>query len=83
MTTREKVIAILTDKLKLKPEEVLKIDDSTMFRDNLGADSLDIAEIGVEIEDAFKITIPDEEMESDISIGDAVILVDRLLAQKE
>ena len=56
--------------------EVLDLDKSTitadsMFVDDLGADSLDILEIIMGIEDEFGIQVPTDEAESIVTVGDA------------
>jgi len=65
------------DKLKKIISEVLNIeeDDITMdttFVDDLGADSLDIFQIIMGIEEEFDIEIPNEEAEKIVSVSDAV-----------
>lgn len=57
--------------------EVLNVDTdeitmNTTFVDDLGADSLDIFQIIMGIEEEFDIEIPNEEAEKIISVGDAV-----------
>jgi acyl carrier protein len=52
------------DKAALTPEKNLKLD--------LGLDSLDVAEIVYELEEAFAITIPDDSAERLLSISDTV-----------
>ena len=55
--------------------EVLNIEDITMdttFVDDLGADSLDIFQIIMGIEEAFDIEIDNEEAEKIVTVGDAV-----------
>jgi len=57
--------------------EVLNIDASeitmdTTFTDDLGADSLDVFQIIMGIEEEFDIQIDNEEAESIVSVGDAV-----------
>lgn len=56
--------------------EVLDLDKSTItadsrFVDELGADSLDILEIIMGIEDEFGIQVPTDEAESIVTVGDA------------
>ena len=55
---------------------VLDIDESTItpeskFADDLGADSLDVLEIIMGIEDEFGIEIPTDQAESIVTVGDA------------
>ena len=63
---REKLIEMVIDKLGVNKKEVT---DETKFKENLGADSLDITELVMAIEDKWKIEIPDEDLEK-ISNGE-------------
>ena len=65
----EKLQSIIGEVLNLEPEEITM--DST-FVDDLGADSLDLFQIIMGIEEEFDIEIPSEEAEKIISVGDAV-----------
>lgn len=72
------------EKLQKIISEVLNIDadDITMestFVDDLGADSLDVFQIIMGIEEEFDIEIPNEEAESIVTVGDAVEQVKTLL----
>lgn len=65
------------EKLQEIIAEVLSIDtagitEDTTFVDDLGADSLDIFQIVMGIEEAFEIEIPTEEAEKISTVGDAV-----------
>jgi len=60
---------IICDKLSVKPEQIAP---ETSFINDLGADSLDIVELVMELEDKFDIQIPDEEAEKIQTVGDAV-----------
>ncbi len=64
-----KVKAIIVRQLGVKDEEVA-MDKS--FLDDLGADSLDIVELVMAMEDEFGFEIPDEEAENIKTVGDAV-----------
>ncbi len=48
-----------------------KITADSKFVDDLGADSLDVLEIIMEIEDEFGIEIPTDQAESIVTVGDA------------
>ncbi len=45
------------------------------FLDDLGADSLDLVELVMSIEEEFDVEIPDEEAEKIVTVGDAVAYV--------
>lgn len=65
----EKLKEIIADVLNIDAEE---ISEDTTFKDDLGADSLDILQIIMGIEEAFYIEIDNEEAESIVTVGDAV-----------
>ena len=65
------------EKLQKIIAEVLNVDADgitmdTTFVDDLGADSLDVFQIIMGIEEEFDIEIPNEEAEKIVSVGDAV-----------
>ena len=62
--------------LKVYTEEVA-ID--TNFVDDLGADSLDVFQIVMGIEEEFDIEIPAEEVEQIVSVGDAVEKIKQII----
>ena len=65
----EKLQGIIAEVLNIEPEEVTM---ATTFVDDLGADSLDIFQIIMGIEEEFDIEIPNEAAEQIVSVGDAV-----------
>ena len=65
----EKIKAIIEDVLNVGPEEITM---DTTFVDDLGADSLDIFQIIMGIEEAFDIEIENEDAEKIVTVGDAV-----------
>jgi acyl carrier protein len=69
MTLEEKVINIIVDHLDVTKEECVL---EASFIDDLGADSLDIVELLMEMEEAFGIEIADEELEKIRTIKDVV-----------
>ena len=65
------------EKLQKIIAEVLNVDEAevtmdTTFVDDLGADSLDVFQIMMGIEEEFDIEIPTEDVEQIVSVGDAV-----------
>ena len=65
------------EKLKKIIAEVLYVDEGeitmeTTFVDDLGADSLDVFQIIMGLEEEFDIEIPNEEAEKIVTVGDAV-----------
>jgi acyl carrier protein len=53
-----------------------RISAQTSFVDDLAADSLDVVELVMELEDEFDITIPDEDYERIRTVGDAIAYVE-------
>jgi len=64
-----KVKEVIVDQLSVEEDDVTA--DASFF-DDLGADSLDIVELVMALEDSFGISIPDEDAESIKTVGDAV-----------
>ncbi len=65
----EKIQNIIADVLNIETEEITL---ESAFIDDLGADSLDIVEIVMAIEEEFDIKIPDDAAENITTVGDAV-----------
>ena len=65
----EKVKVILAEQFDVA-EDTLTLD--TDIQDDLGADSLDVVDLLMSIEDEFEIEIPDEEIENIRTIGELV-----------
>lgn len=65
----EKVKQIIADKLSLDEDEITM---EASFIDDLGADSLDIVELIMALEDEFDMEIPDEEVENISTVADVV-----------
>lgn len=64
-----KLVTIIADVLNVDTEEITL---DTTFVDDLGADSLDIFQIIMGIEEEFDIEISNEDAEQIVSVGDAV-----------
>ena len=62
----EKVKAILSEQFDV---EVDKITSETNIQDDLGADSLDVVDLLMTLEDEFEIEVPDEEIDSIKTVG--------------
>lgn len=65
----ERVKQIIVDQLGVEEEEVTL---EASFVDDLGADSLDIVELVMALEEEFEIQIPDEDAEKIRKVGEAV-----------
>lgn len=65
----EKLKGIIVEQLGVSEELVTK---EATFIDDLSADSLDIVELVMAIEEEFDIQIPDEDAEKIVSVGDVV-----------
>ena len=76
--TEDKVIQIVSDQLGVPAEEVNR---DSKFVDDLKADSLDLVELGMEFEDTFDITIPDEDYEKIQTVGDAIDYIEKKQAE--
>jgi acyl carrier protein len=68
-TIESKVKSIIADQLGVGDEE---IKPESSFIEDLGADSLDIVELVMAMEEEFEVEIPDEEAENIKTVGDAI-----------
>lgn len=71
--TFEKITAILAEQLDAD-KDAMTMD--TKIADDLGADSLDLVDLLMSVEDEFGIEIPDEDVENISTIGDIVDYID-------
>ena len=69
MTIEERVIKLVMEQLDVTREECVL---EASFIDDLGADSLDIVELLMEMEEAFGVEIADEELEKISTIKDVI-----------
>lgn len=65
----DKVKAIIVDQLGVEEDEV---SSESSFIEDLGADSLDIVELIMALEEEFEIEVPDEDAEKLATVADAV-----------
>ena len=68
-TIEERVKKIVVEQLGVKPEEVTP---ASSFTNDLGADSLDIVELVMALEEEFETEIPDEEAEKITTVQAAI-----------
>ena len=71
----EKIQAMLAEALNLSVE---KVTPDAKLVDDLGADSLDVVELLSQLEDEYGITIPDDEVESLVTVADVAAEVEKL-----
>ncbi|MDR1417083.1 MAG: acyl carrier protein [Prevotellaceae bacterium] len=69
-----KVKAIIVDKLGVDESEVVP---GATFTNDLGADSLDTVELIMEFEKEFGVSIPDEDTEKIVNVGDAISYIEK------
>lgn len=79
MTVMEKVKKMIVEQLGVNDSEVVP---EAKFIDDLGADSLDIVELIMALEDEYGIEIPDEDAEKLETVGDAITYIEKRLAEK-
>ena len=68
-----RVKSIITDKLGVEESQVTP---EASFTNDLGADSLDTVELIMELEKEFDLSIPDEEAEKIVTVGDAIAFIE-------
>ncbi|MDI6776557.1 MAG: acyl carrier protein [Syntrophales bacterium] len=69
MTLEEKVIDVIMEQLDVSREECVP---AASFQDDLGADSLDLVELIMEMEENFGLEIADDELEKIRTIQDVI-----------
>jgi len=69
MSVEDKIKKIIAEKLSVELEEVVP---EASFVDDLGADSLDLVELIMSMEEEFDIDISDEDAEKLITVKDAI-----------
>ena len=77
---RDEVMAKVRDHLSTEFElDATVITDATRFKEDLDADSLDLYELLMELEDSYGITVSREEAAKIATVGDAVDFVSERL----
>jgi acyl carrier protein len=79
MTVTDKVKEMIVEQLGVSESEVVP---EAKFIDDLGADSLDIVELIMALEDVYGIEIPDEDAEKMETVGDSIKYIEQRLAEK-
>ncbi len=69
MTTFEQVKDIVADKLNVPAE---RVTEDAKFVADLGADSLDVVDLVMALEDEFSVEIPEDEVENIKTVGDII-----------
>ena len=70
----DRVKAIVVEQLGVEADEVTP---QSKFVEDLGADSLDVVELVMALEDEFDLEIPDEEAEKIVTVGEAAKYIER------
>lgn len=73
MSTFDRVKKVVVDQLDVNEDEV---NAAASFVDDLGADSLDVVELVMGLEEEFDVEIPDEDAEKIATVDDAVKYID-------
>ena len=63
---------VAAEVLSVEPDQVT---EQARFKEDLDADSLDLVELIMEIEERFQITVPESELEGVTTVGQAIDLV--------
>ena len=80
MSVEQRVMEIVSEHLAVNKE---KLTRTTNFIEDIGADSLDIVELVMELEEEFDIQIPGDQAEKIKTVGEAIDYIERETASKE
>lgn len=70
---KKRVVKVVCEELGVTENEVT---DTSVFTDDLGADSLDVVELVMALEEEFSIDIPDDDVANIKTVGDVVTYVE-------
>ena len=68
----EKMKELIADQLGVDAES---ITETSTFKEDLGADSLDLFELVMALEDEYSVEIPAEDLQSLLTVGDVMIYI--------
>ncbi len=69
---------VATDVLGVEPD---RVTEDARFKEDLDADSLDLVEFVMGLEEKFSVSVPEEELENITTVGEALNLLDKLGAR--
>ena len=75
MSLFDDVKEVVVAQLNVSPDEV---KEDSQFVEDLGADSLDVVELVMALEEKFEIEIPDEDAEKITNVADAISFIENL-----
>lgn len=78
-SVEERVIDIVCESLAVDRSQVSR---PTSFQEDIGADSLDVVELVMELEEEFEIQIPDEHAAKIRTVGEAIEYIEKEQAKK-
>ena len=78
-SVEERVVEIVCENLGVNKEQVKR---ETRFIEDIGADSLDIVELVMELEEEFEINIPDDQAEKIKTVGEAIDYIEGEIKKK-
>ena len=78
MSIEDKIISIIAEKLNLSKDQ---IKPEASFVDDLGADSLDLVELVMAMEEEFGMEVPDEDAEKLRTVKDVIEYVKKRLGE--
>ncbi len=80
MSVEQRVIDIVCEHLAVSKE---KVNRGTSFIEDIGADSLDIVELVMELEEEFDCQIPDDQAEKIKTVGQAIEFIEAKMKEKQ